>query len=125
MFVLGDEVHNSFDNLAFANERQLLAAEDRGNALHTQLQTLDSVWAYDVKTGKVVRFIALGRDAAAIAQVEDNEPTGVFVSNGSARKEALLGTEESLENARGFFTQQHGDNNVFELFNVRRKFSHK
>ena len=125
IFVLGDQEHNSFDNVAFANERQLLAAEDRGNALHQQLQTFDSVWAYDVKTGKVLRFIALGRDAAAIAQGEDNEPTGVFVSNGSTRKEALLGTEESLDDARGFFTQQHGDNNVYEFFNVKKKFAHQ
>ena len=125
IFVLGDQVHNSFDNVAFANERQLLAAEDRGNALHQQLQTFDSVWAYDVETGKVLRFIALGRDAAAINQGEDNEPTGVFMSNGSTRKEALLGTEESLDDARGFFTQQHGDNNVYEFFNVKKKFANQ
>ena len=121
IFVLGDQVHNSFDNVAFANRHQLLAAEDRGNTLHNQLQALDSVWAYDVKNGKVLRFIALGRDAASIAQNDDNEPTGVFISNGSPRNDELLGTEESLDDARGFFTMQHGDNNVFELLNVRKK----
>jgi secreted PhoX family phosphatase len=120
-FVLGDQTHNSFDNLAFANEHQLLAAEDRGNGLHTQLQALDSVWAYDVRNGRVLRFIALGRDPESISQVDDNEPTGVFVSNGSPRKEELLGTKQNLDDARGFFTQQHGDNNVYELFNVRRR----
>jgi len=125
VFALGDEEHNSFDNLAFANERQLLAAEDRGNALHLQLQKLDSVWAYDVENGRAIRFIALGRDATSIAQNDDNEPTGVFVSNGSPRKEALLGTEESLEDARGFYTQQHGDNNVFEFFNVKKQLVRK
>jgi hypothetical protein len=27
----------------------------------------------------------------------------------------LLGTEESLQDARGFFTKQHGDDAVFEI----------
>src|SRR5262249_39021385 len=49
LFFLGDRVHNSFDNLAFANHNQLLAAEDRGDTLHDQLQTLDSVWAFDAR----------------------------------------------------------------------------
>jgi len=116
IFVLGDQDHSSFDNLAFANERQLLATEDRGDALHDQLQKLDSVWAFDVKNGHAIRFIALGRDLSAAASgAEDNEPTGIHVSNGNSRKEGLLGTDESLEDARGFFTQQHGDNTVFEI----------
>jgi len=121
IFVLGDQDHNSFDNLAFANDRQLLAAEDRGDTLHQQLQKFDSVWAFDVKTGKAVRFIALGRDASsAAAGNDDNEPTGVFVSSGSPREEDLLGTKDSLDDARGFFTQQHGNGDVFEFFRVRR-----
>src|SRR5262249_61162718 len=64
LFFLGDHDHNSFDNLAFANQDQLLAAEDRGDTLHTQLDTLDSVWALDVKSKnkQPIRFIALGRD---------------------------------------------------------------
>ena len=66
---LGDHTHNSFDNLAFANEHQLTATEDRGDLLHTELNTLDSVWAFDVrKPGKnPLRFIALGRDANSIS----------------------------------------------------------
>jgi len=116
IFVLGDQVHNSFDNIAFANNQQLLAAEDRGDTLHQQLATFDSVWAYDVHNGHVVRFIALGRDAtSAAAGNDDNEPTGVFVSNGSP----LLGTEQSLKGVRAFFTQQHGDNTVYEFFKVK------
>jgi hypothetical protein len=118
LFFLGDHEHNSFDNLAFINERQLLAAEDRGDTLHTQLNTLDSVWAFNLNNGKALRFIALGRDATSIAHGEDNEPTGVYVSSGSDRADGLLGTEESLDGARGFFTQQHGDNNTYEFFNA-------
>jgi hypothetical protein len=123
IFVLGDQVHNSFDNLAFINENQLLAGEDRGDTLHDQLATFDSIWAFDVRVlnGQPLRFVAVGRDASASAPgAEDNEPTGVFVSNGSPDRKSLLGTEESLHDARGFFTIQHGDNNLFEFFNVRR-----
>src|SRR5262245_39955218 len=80
LFFLGDHVHNSFDNLAFANENQLLAAEDRGDTLHAQLNTLDSVWTFDVKSKnkQPIRFIALGRDLTSLQHGEDNEPTGVF-----------------------------------------------
>jgi hypothetical protein len=121
LFVLGDHDHNSFDNLTFANEHQLLATEDRGDTLHTELNTLDSVWAFNVKNGKAIRFIALGRDATSIAHGEDNEPTGLFVSNGSISRNGLLGTKESLDGARGFFTRQHGDNTTYEFFRVRER----
>ena len=120
IFVLGDQVHNSFDNVAFANEHQLLAAEDRGDTLHRQLNALDSVWAFDVDKRQplvaALRFIALGRDALAAPDgEEDNEPTGLFISNGSPRKEELLGTRKSLDAARAFFTMQHGRNDLFEI----------
>ncbi len=49
---------------------------------------------------------------------EDNEPTGLFVSNGSVSKDALLGTKENLDGALGFVTRQHGDNNVYRIFHV-------
>ena len=122
LFFLGDHEHNSFDNLAFANEQQLLAAEDRGDTLHGQLNTLDSVWAFDVHANnkKPIRFIALGRDASSVTRGEDNEPTGVFVSNGSIGTKHMLGTSENLNNARGFFTMQHGDNNVFEFVRTKK-----
>jgi hypothetical protein len=52
--------------------------------LHTQLNTLDSIWAFEVKAKNKapIRFIALGRDAASVSEGVDNEPTGIFVSNG-------------------------------------------
>ena len=121
LFFLGDREHNSFDNLTFANDKQLMATEDRGDTLHGQLNALDSVWAFDVqgKNSKPVRFIALGRDASSVVRGEDNEPTGLFVSNGSATKQEMLGTEQSLHKARGFVTVQHGDNNLFEFVRIR------
>jgi hypothetical protein len=117
IFVLGDQIHNSFDNLAFADENTLLAAEDRGDGLHSQLNTLDSIWAYDVR-GNIAnarRFVALGLDATAIQHGEDNEPTGVHVSDGSSTIQGLLGKPQNPVQARWFFTQQHGDNTVWEI----------
>jgi hypothetical protein len=125
LFFLGDREHNSFDNLAFANEQQLMATEDRGDLLHGELNTLDSVWAFDVHAKKKpIRFIALGRDQTSITHLEDNEPTGLFVSNGSTSKKQMLGTEANLNGARGFVTQQHGDNNVYEFVRTRRDDDH-
>ncbi len=116
IFVLGDSVHNSFDNVTFADRTQLLTAEDRGNTLHSQLNTLDSVWAYSLNgSGPGVRFVALGRDVTSEQEGEDNEPTGVFVSSGGSHKQDLLGTGANLVNARAFMTQQHGNNVLFEI----------
>lgn len=116
IFVLGDSTHNSFDNITFADAQQILVAEDRGNTLHTQLNTLDSVWTYTLNGFlPPLRFIALGRDATSEAEGEDNEPTGIFVSSGGSHLFDLLGTPASLSNARGFATQQHGDNVVYEI----------
>jgi hypothetical protein len=130
--VLGDADHASFDNLAFADHDTLLAAEDRGDGLHTQLNKLDSVWSFrvggddDDDGARVARFIALGRDTASeqdsillgtpgFQNDGDNEPTGLHVSSGDTSARGLLGTSQNLEHARWFVTQQHGLNRVFEV----------
>jgi hypothetical protein len=116
IFVLGDAAHASFDNLTFADLNTLLATEDRGDLLHSQLNTLDSVWAFSVRGHRAAkRFIALGRDAASVAAGEDNEPTGLHVSNGSTFPFAQPGSDLNLLFARGFLTRQHGDNEVWEI----------
>ncbi len=138
---VGDADHASFDNVTFANDRIVLATEDRGDMLHDQLNKLDSVWAYDV-TGATppVRFIALGRDAdAAPAGEEDNEPTGLHVSSGDASIAGLVGTSApdtkavqlhqintatgsvppGLDRSRWFVTQQHGFDQVWQLFLIK------
>lgn len=116
IFVLGDATHAAFDNLTFSDTNTLLAAEDRGDTLHAELNTLDSVWAYSV-TGKpsARRFLALGRDATSVAAGEDNEPTGLHVSNGSPQISAQPGSALNLLGARGFLTRQHGDNVTWEI----------
>src|SRR5262249_9060825 len=90
---------------------------------------LDSIWGFNVAkpNSAPVRLLALGRDDASTFdahQVDvstpgyqnegDNEPTGLHVSNGDSSIPGLIGTIEPDE-ARFFFTQQHGLNRVFEV----------
>ena len=119
IFALGDQFHASFDNLTFVDKNVLLAAEDRGDTLHDQLNILDSVWAYDLRKPNAdpVHFIALGRDAiASDPSGEDNEPTGLLFSDGDPSVTGILG-HKSLDpdDSRLFFTQQHGLNTVWEV----------
>jgi len=117
ILVLGDADHASFDNLTFADTETLLAAEDRGDTLHDQLNKLDSVWAFSVNgSHPPLRFVALGRDASAAGNgEEDNEPTGLHVSNGSTDIGRQPGTLHNLDDARGFLTKQHGNNIVWQI----------
>ncbi|MBI3868430.1 MAG: DUF839 domain-containing protein [Verrucomicrobia bacterium] len=115
---LSDADHASFDNVAFASHDVLLLTEDRGDGLHDQLNKLDSIWAIDVSkrpTSAPARLVALGRDRFA-AGVEDNEPTGLHYSDGDSTIKGLLGARELRCNeAMLFFTQQHGENNVYRV----------
>ena len=120
ILVLGDAQHAAFDNIAFTDNHTVLAAEDRGDQLHEQLNLLDSIWAFDIRGFAPRRFVALGRDdiatAVDVAGGEgDNEPTGVHVSDGALSTQQLIGKPISPEAARWFFTQQHGRNQVFEI----------
>src|SRR5438132_4071263 len=62
---------NALAKAAFADDKDtVLLAEDRGDTLHDQLNTLDSVWAYKLnrqhpERNVVARFIALGLDRVA------------------------------------------------------------
>jgi hypothetical protein len=122
--VLGDETHNSFDNITFLDSHTFLTTEDRGDTLHDQEGVLDSVWSYDLNKdfgsieADAKRLVALGRDPEASgAGQEDNEPTGVFVSNGGTTQADLLGANDpSAElGTRIFFTEQHGANSTYEV----------
>ena len=112
--VLGDADHSSFDNMTFASTTALLLTEDRGDTLHDQLNKLDSIWAFDVRfPNKPARFVALGQDRMAVD--EDSEPTGLHYSDGDSSVKGLLGRQvPNVHDGRLFFTQQHGENNLFE-----------
>jgi secreted PhoX family phosphatase len=119
IFVLGDTRHASFDNLTFSDDHTLLAAEDRGDTLHAQLNTLDSVWAFAIDHSSAPRrFVALGRDHTSVMHGEDNEPTGLHVSVGGTSVADLPGTMNNLIEPRAFLTRQHGDNQLWEIFRV-------
>jgi len=116
IFFLGDADHASFDNLTFGDLNTLLATEDRGDSLHIQLNTLDSVWAFSVREGQSPkRLIALGRDATSLAGGEDNEPTGLHVSNGVPLTFTQPGSLLNLLGRARIRNRQHGDNITFEI----------
>ncbi len=120
LVVLGDADHAAFDNVTFADDKDtILVAEDRGDMLHDQLNKLDSIWSYRLNKqnpaqNTVARFVALGQDP--LATDEDNEPTGLHMSEGDSTINGMIGTKVfNKDRARLFFTQQHGENNLFEV----------
>ena len=141
IFFNGDSAHTGLDNIQFFGGNQLAAVEDAGDTLHTQRNALDSAYMLDTKadyskaTNAPVRFIAEGRDASATTDSAlgslkwpsgvftnegDNEITGIHVSDGDPGKNGVLGTKKPKPfgkdgNWRAFWTQQHGDNNTWEL----------
>jgi hypothetical protein len=114
-----------------------------GNGI--QPTALDSGWAIDADHGKPgapapVRFLAEGRDPSATIDSApldadtpgftndgDNELTGIHVSDGDPTVAGILGAKDPRPFAtrrgghrgrapwRVFFTQQHGDNQTWEL----------
>ncbi|BBE74030.1 alkaline phosphatase PhoX [Oharaeibacter diazotrophicus] len=133
--IVGDVEHTGFDNMAFASKDALLVTEDAGDKLHKQRDALDSGWVVDVTADyskpdvKPVRFLAQGRDAAALLDTEinggegfqndgDNEITGIHVSDGDATVAGLIGTKVPTpfkDGWRVFYTHQHGGNVTYEI----------
>ena len=132
MLYLGDRDHSGFDNIQFLTDRKLLVVEDAGDTMHTQRNALDSGYQFDVALDysnpahQPLRFLAEGRDASAtidsaasgLSANGDNEITGIHVSNGDPGIGGLLGYRAPTPFAAGwrvFWTQQHGDNNTWEI----------
>ncbi|HEX4655204.1 MAG TPA: hypothetical protein VH274_05635 [Mycobacteriales bacterium] len=136
-FYLGDQAHTGLDNITFLSKFQVSAVEDAGKTLHDQRHALDSGYVFDIRTdyatGQVpVRWLAEGRDASATLDAsaipigfgnneDDNEITGIFVSDGDTSVPGLLGAHKPDLKADGdhkwrwFYTAQHGDNDTFEV----------
>jgi hypothetical protein len=136
MLYLGDTAHSGFDNIQFLTDKQLIVVEDAGDTMHTQRNALDSGYLFDVTqdyaSGAVqpLRFLAEGRDAsAALDSVTsglnlngDNEITGIHVSDGDPTVYGILGNKVPRPFTAGwrmFWTQQHGDNNTWEIVSAR------
>jgi len=137
LFYLGDREHSGFDNITFLSDRQLAVVEDAGDTMHTQRKSLDSGYLFDATLdysnayNQPLRFLAEGRDASAVLDGHaaglngngDNEITGIHCSDGDPGVEGLLGARVPRlfdDGWRLFWTQQHGDNNTWEIVPVRR-----
>jgi hypothetical protein len=145
LFYAGNENVTGLDNVAFLSASKVTFVEDAGDTLHQQRSDdtranvpgvnagFDAGWVFDVNTNyadagkKPIRWLAQGRDAlAAIDSANggfgknegDNEITGAHVSDGDTAANGILGAKvPQLFRAgwRWFYTQQHGDNFLFEV----------
>jgi secreted PhoX family phosphatase len=135
MFYKGDTAHSGFDNVAFLSWNKIVFVEDAGDGLHSQRNAFDSGFMLDVDHDyadgtEPVRILALGRDPSAtldswigtlgipFQNEGDNEITGIHVSDGDPTAYGLLGAKMPQpfhDGWRVFYTQQHGDNQTFEI----------
>lgn len=136
----GDVAHTGLDNCAFWDSNRVVFVEDAGDSLHTQRNALDSAFLFDLNTdysnpaNQPVRVLAEGRDASATLDSQlsgqpgfqnegDNEITGWHQSDGDPGVSGLLGAKTPTPFRGGwrlFFTQQHGDNNTWEILRNNR-----
>ena len=130
-----DVAHSGFDNCAFWDANRIVFVEDAGDTLHTQRNALDSAFLFDLNVdysnpaNQPVRILAEGRDASATIDSQfggkpgfqndgDNEITGWHQSDGDPTVNGSLGAKipkPFRDGWRLFFTQQHGDNNTWEI----------
>jgi hypothetical protein len=136
VFYRGDAAHAAFDNVAFWDDNHVVFVEDAGDLLHAQRNALDSGWLFDLRVdygnprNQPIRILAEGRDPSATFDAAltgvapgfqndgDNEITGIHISNGDPTRRGILGATVPAPFHRGFrvfFTQQHGDNQTWEL----------
>jgi hypothetical protein len=144
LFFACNENVTGLDNTTFLSGDKVTFVEDAGDTLHQQRSDdtrahvtginagLDAGWVFDVDTNyaggaKPVRWLAQGRDALATIDSAtggfgknegDNEITGVHVSSGDPSAGGILGAKLPhifRGGWRWFWTQQHGDNFLFEV----------
>jgi hypothetical protein len=139
LFYQGDEAHTGLDNVTFLTSRLVTFVEDAGATLHKQRNALDSGYVFDTRSdysssaNQPLRWLAQGRDASATIDAanggfghneDDNEITGVHVSNGDPTTGGILGAQlpRALQGGwRWFYTQQHGDNVTFEVLSSQTR----
>jgi hypothetical protein len=145
LFFRGNENVTGLDNAAFLSANKITFVEDAGDTLHQQRSDdtrasvagvnagFDSGWVFDADTNyatsgaRPIRWLAQGRDGSAAIDAgfsgfgkndQDNEITGVHVSDGDPTPQGILGAKlpHLFEGGwRWFWTQQHGDNILFEV----------
>jgi hypothetical protein len=136
MFYKANQSTAAFDNVAFLSRNEITFVQDMGDGLHTSANALDSGWVLDLNVdysnagNQPVRWLAEGRDPSATIDANtstgndgDNEITGATVSDGDPTVEGILGAKiPNLADRhwRWFWTQQHGDNNTWEVLPAGR-----
>ena len=145
LFYSGDVEHAAFDNVAFLTRNLVSFVEDRGDGFHTAANAFDSGWVFDVRrnyansNNKPLRWLAEGRDPSATIDSPllgrpgfqndgDNEITGIHVSDGDASPNGILGAKSPTpfqDGWRWFWTQQHGDNTIWEVLSADQDSGHK
>ena len=135
LFYRSDVTHSGFDNVVFWSANEIVFVQDMGDTMHTQINAFDSAFLFDVRkdysnpANQPVRILALGRDPSATIDSAllgsagfqndgDNEITGIHVSDGDPTVGGLLGAKLPWPfhfGWRVFYTQQHGDNQTFEI----------
>ena len=133
LFYKGDAAHAGFDNVTFISRDQISFVEDAGATLHGQRNALDSGFVLNVNTNyanpsnQPIRWLAEGRDASATLDAanggfgkneDDNEITGIIVSDGDPGPDGVLGAKSPKPFKAGwrwFYTQQHGDNPTYQV----------
>jgi hypothetical protein len=135
MVYRSDVAHSGLDNCGFWDQNRVVFVEDAGDTLHAQRNALDSAYLFDLNadygnpSNKPIRILAEGRDAPATLDSQfsglpgfqndgDNEITGWHESDGDPTVNGLLGAKIPTPFRAGwrlFFTQQHGDNNTWEI----------
>jgi hypothetical protein len=139
----GDQAHTGLDNCSFWDGDHIVFVEDAGDTLHTQRNALDSAYLFDVRAdyshgAQPIRIEAEGRDTSATLDSlfgtaalgytgafnneGDNEITGWHESDGDPSVTGLLGFKTPTPfrgKWRIFYTQQHGDNNTWEILSSK------
>ncbi len=132
LFYKSNELTASPDNVAWLSASQLSFVTDQGDGLHTAANQFDSGFVLDANVNygsgaQPLRWLAQGRDASATIDAanggfgkndQDNEITGIHVSDGDIGTDGILGAKVPKlwdDGWRWFWTQQHGDNFTFEV----------
>jgi hypothetical protein len=121
--------------VTFIDRDHVAFVEDASDTVHAQRGAFDSGYLFDVRADDArgiqpVRFLAEGRDASAtldnmllevgngFQNEGDNEITGIHRSDGDPGTGGILGVKAPTPGRGGwrlFWTQQHGDNTIWEI----------